>query len=51
MSSWALVFVTALGMATLGYRASLVGSKRARAMIPLVVALRLDAALEHRSDR
>lgn len=34
----ALIFVTALGMVTMGYQASLVGSKRARAMIPLIVA-------------
>jgi len=73
----ALIFVTALGMVTMGYQASLVGSKRARAMIPLIVAfcviltmaldldrpqqgilrvdqgpmIRLDASLEHRSDR
>jgi hypothetical protein len=73
----ALAFVTSLGMVTMGYQASLVGSKRARAMIPLIVAfcviltmaidldrpqqgilrvdqgpmIRLDAALEHRSDR
>ena len=33
-----LIFVTALGMVTMGYQASLVGSKRARAMIPLIVA-------------
>jgi hypothetical protein len=33
-----LAFVTALGMITMGYQASLAGSRRTRAMIPLIVA-------------
>ena len=33
-----LAFVTALGMITMGYQASLAGSQRSRAMIPLIVA-------------
>lgn len=33
-----LAFVMALGMLTMGYQASLVGSRRTRAMIPLIVA-------------
>ena len=33
-----LAFVTALGMITMGYQASLAGSGRTRAMIPLIVA-------------
>jgi hypothetical protein len=33
-----LAIVTALGMVTMGYQASLLGSRRARAMIPLIVA-------------
>ncbi len=33
-----LAIVTALGMVTMGYQASLLGSRRARAMIPLIIA-------------
>jgi len=33
-----LAFVTALGMITMGYQASLAGSRRTKAMIPLIVA-------------
>jgi hypothetical protein len=33
-----LAFVTALGMVTMGYQASLAGSRRTMAMIPLIVA-------------
>lgn len=33
-----LIFVTALGMVTMGYQASLLGSKRTRAMIPLIIS-------------
>jgi hypothetical protein len=33
-----LAFVTALGMITMGYQASLAGSRRTMAMIPLIVA-------------
>jgi hypothetical protein len=33
-----LIVVTALGMVTMGYQSSLVGSRRTWAMVPLVVA-------------
>jgi purine-cytosine permease-like protein len=33
-----LIFVMALGMITMGYQASLVGSARTRAMVPLIIA-------------
>ena len=46
-----LAFVTALGMITMGYQASLTGSRRTRAMIPLMVAFGIVFCLALDLDR
>ena len=46
-----LAFVTALGMMTMGYQASLAGSRRTRAMLPLIVAFSLVFCLALDLDR
>jgi hypothetical protein len=46
-----LAFVTALGMITMGYQASLAGSRRTRAMIPLIIAFGLVFCLALDLDR
>jgi len=46
-----LALVTALGMVTMGYQASLLGSRRARAMIPLIFAFSVVFCLALDLDR